>query len=580
MDIDQKNLFYPKRETTLFFRREEQRKKLFKDFLKSSRILPWFICCLIILAHIFLLTPQRLERAENFFFDAFFRIRPNLETTQDIAYIEIAEDSLQVFGRWPWPRQVHATLVHILKAWGAKAIVFDIVFSEPSTEFDDGAFEEALKETAASSTKIYLPLLLESVDGGKIWIHSLPRFEQYAAGLGHIQMTPDRDGLMRRIEPFISYKNEAHPQLGLTVISDLLKEEGRGSNLTTLPLDSNGNFIVNWTGRWQDTFQHYSFLDVLRSFEANQNGKKPMIEAEQFKNKICIIGVTAAGLTDIKPNPLESVYPAVGLYGNIINNLLNKQFLQPVPKGINGFILIILGFIAAFLFIPFRNFISFGKGLGLVFSWAAISFLFFWKAGLWLYMFQHIALVLILFLFCAMYSFFFMEKEKKAFYDLAAHDGLTGLLTIRHFRQLLNEAAREASKNNEKLGLILMDIDNFKNCNDTYGHLMGDEVLKSVAQIVDSCAKNQCTAARYGGEELILLIHGLKEIDQAVQYAEWIRENVEKKKITFGETTISVTLSLGVAILKEENIPDGMIRRADHALYHAKNLGKNRVCVG
>ena len=158
MDIDQKNLFYPKRETTLFFRREEQRKKLFKDFLKSSRNLPWAICCFIILVHILLLPPQRLERGENFFFDAFFRTRPNLETTKDIAYIEIAEDSLQVFGRWPWPRQIHATLVHILKTWKAKAIVFDIVFSEPSSEFDDGAFEGALKEAAASSTKIYLPL--------------------------------------------------------------------------------------------------------------------------------------------------------------------------------------------------------------------------------------------------------------------------------------------------------------------------------------------------------------------------------------------------------------------------------------
>ena len=69
-------------------------------------------------------------------------------------------------------------------------------------------------------------------------------------------------------------------------------------------------------------------------------------------------------------------------------------------------------------------------------------------------------------------------------------------------------------------------------------------------------------------------------MEEAVQYAEWIRKRVEETKITFEEITISVTLSLGVAILREENIPDGMIRRADQALYQAKILGKNRVCVG
>ena len=186
-----------------------------------------------------------------------------------------------------------------------------------------------------------------------------------------------------------------------------------------------------------------------------------------------------------------------------------------------------------------------------------------------------------------MYSFFFVEKEKKAFFEMATHDGLTGLLTIRHFRQLLNETIREAKRKNETTALILMDIDNFKKCNDTYGHQMGDEVLKTVAQIVNSCNQapaanqnnDQCIAARYGGEEMVVLIRQLKGVEQAVQYAEWIRQEVEKTKIIFGETTISVTLSLGIAAGSKDILPDKMVRRADEALYQAKNSGKNRVCV-
>jgi diguanylate cyclase (GGDEF)-like protein len=187
-----------------------------------------------------------------------------------------------------------------------------------------------------------------------------------------------------------------------------------------------------------------------------------------------------------------------------------------------------------------------------------------------------------------MYSFFFVSRERTEFFELATHDGLTGLYLIRYFRQLLNGASSEAIENKQDLSLILMDIDNFKKCNDTYGHQMGDEVLKAVAKIVGSCQKAlssedkdaECVTARYGGEEMIVMVKRSDGTDTALKVGEWIRQQVENTSVTFEGKTILVTLSLGVSkLFAGETVPDTMIRRADEALYQSKKSGKNRVTI-
>lgn len=131
------------------FKRTEKRAKTLLQKLNIPLCIQLIICVIIIAIHILALTPQNLQRIEGIFFDLYFRVRPQAEITEKVAYIEISEDSIQSLGRWPWPRHFHAVMTHVLSEWGARAVVFDIVFSEPSTDFDDGAFEEALKNAQA-----------------------------------------------------------------------------------------------------------------------------------------------------------------------------------------------------------------------------------------------------------------------------------------------------------------------------------------------------------------------------------------------------------------------------------------------
>ena len=123
----------------------------------------------------------------------------------------------------------------------------------------------------------------------------------------------------------------------------------------------------------------------------------------------------------------------------------------------------------------------------------------------------------------------------------------------------------------------MLDIDHFKEFNDTYGHLVGDNILKHISKIITQSKRSIDFVARYGGEEfsVILLETGL---DEAIALAERIRKNIESSRTRYNDHTYSVTISIGIAEYKRQmKNPEELISQADQALYRAKAEGRNRV---
>ncbi|MBE0508956.1 MAG: GGDEF domain-containing protein [Marinospirillum sp.] len=128
------------------------------------------------------------------------------------------------------------------------------------------------------------------------------------------------------------------------------------------------------------------------------------------------------------------------------------------------------------------------------------------------------------------------------------------------------------------LSVVVLDIDHFKNFNDTYGHAFGDEVLKKLAQCIRENIREQDLAARWGGEEFILLMPNTT-VDQAVNFAERLLQVLRKTLMEYEGAQVRITASFGVAqVNQQDNNLDDLIQRADQALYRAKNEGRNRVC--
>jgi diguanylate cyclase (GGDEF)-like protein len=166
-------------------------------------------------------------------------------------------------------------------------------------------------------------------------------------------------------------------------------------------------------------------------------------------------------------------------------------------------------------------------------------------------------------------------------YELAMVDGLTGLYVRRYFDARVEEEIERSKRYATVFSMIMMDVDDFKNLNDTYGHLVGDRVLRAIANVVKAQMRGVDTAARYGGEEIAVILPRTEMVG-AYSLAERIREGIAELRITTDEDpprVLGVTASLGIAAFPESKASDGtdLVRRADRALYRAKRTGKNRV---
>lgn len=166
----------------------------------------------------------------------------------------------------------------------------------------------------------------------------------------------------------------------------------------------------------------------------------------------------------------------------------------------------------------------------------------------------------------------------------ATMDALTGLNNRRQFEIRLKEEYSSANRQNTPLCAIMIDIDFFKKFNDTYGHAIGDTVLRTTANVIKEQLREYDIPSRYGGEEFCILLPQTN-IDEAKIVAERLRTSVENKKIEIQTNKneqikhISVTISVGLAQLDIKDMADDLYMKADRALYEAKEQGRNRVVV-
>ncbi|MFW6254372.1 MAG: diguanylate cyclase [Chitinivibrionales bacterium] len=157
--------------------------------------------------------------------------------------------------------------------------------------------------------------------------------------------------------------------------------------------------------------------------------------------------------------------------------------------------------------------------------------------------------------------------------DLATLDGLTGLMNHRVFQERIREEIDRARRYRHSLSLVMFDIDHFKKFNDTYGHPIGDEVIKMVSRTIKEMIRTTDLAFRYGGEEFCLLLPETAA-QNAVTLAERLRKQIEQNRSV---QNLAVTISLGVTDLRSGESAELLIKRADTNLYAAKQGGRNRV---
>ena len=169
-------------------------------------------------------------------------------------------------------------------------------------------------------------------------------------------------------------------------------------------------------------------------------------------------------------------------------------------------------------------------------------------------------------------------SAREALREQATRDALTGLWNRSSMLEILAREISRARREQTPLGVVLLDLDHFKNINDTYGHLAGDAVLREAARRLQQCIRTYDSIGRYGGEEFLVVFPGCEEANAARQ-AERLRSVLSTDPLLLTETTVTLTASFGVTSWNpgEDTDTELLIRRADEAMYRAKKLGRNRV---
>ncbi len=529
----------------------------------------------IVILLVFIKDP--LERFELITFDYRMRTLSEVPTHPDIVLIEMAEDSIDQIGRWPWPREWHATLVTALSEHKPKAIMFDVLFSEKAAELGDTALEAAVKNAG----NVYLPFVFEFRDDKYVRniIFPLDRFLMWTKGTGHVNVFPDIDGAIRRSPLIIASGKGEYPQLAFQLAGDYL---GIKTNdlLTSIPKDEKNRMIIKWAGKWKETFRHYSYIDVVASYQDALAGEEPRIDLKEFEGKICLVGLTAAGLHDIRPNPIEPAYPALGVNANILNNILNNDFIKTSSRSIDIAIILVLGLLMSLAISRLRPVRGIIASFLILAGYIAAAFILFRFMGLWINIVYPVILIVASYSVITLYSQVTIAVERSKLFNLATRDGVTGLYVLRHFHLLLEAEMEIANKDSERsrLSLIMGDIDFFKRINDGYGHQGGDAILSDISKIIRSNLRELDIACRYGGEEFIIMLPEAT-LEDARKIAERIRKGVDHHHTKYGNEHLNVKISFGVAAFNGEKNKDEFIKKADDALYRAKKTGRNKVSI-
>ncbi|MCG3175788.1 MAG: hypothetical protein MOGMAGMI_00721 [Candidatus Omnitrophica bacterium] len=335
------------------------------------------------------------------------KLRGDRPVHQDIVFIDIWDDTLKALGAWPFSRTYHADLIRVLHEAGAKAVGFDMLFVEGTA--DDADVAQAARE-AGNTYFVYAFLSPERrgdhFASDMMLAPLVPEFAAASKGTGYVNAKADLDGKRRRTFPTIHHEGKEYYQLSFRLALDLLgvpEEQAkvrRGvmdlGGKRRVPLDDEGYFLVNYAGKWEGkNFKHYSYYDVLAAYLETVSGQTPRIDLKELRGKICFVGLTALGSHDTNPIPIQSIYPMVGLYANVLNNILLEDYIRRADRLVNTLVTMTIALGTVLFSLRMRPVAGLLTSLGAVTIYALVAVALFLWAGIWIDLFYPVLLVLL-----------------------------------------------------------------------------------------------------------------------------------------------------------------------------------------
>lgn len=599
-----------------------------KHFSKQKLLdyLAYFLIIASILFIVFMLANNKMivnffNDSENKSFDyrqSLLVRHRHLKPSKDIVVVAIDDGSyeyiLDKYGEWPISRDIYAKIIDRIEKNNPKAIVFDLMFIK-SFKTNPTA-DTILANTMAKYNNIYTAInfdnqsyevrtpielperLAVNVDnqsnvdfrrnfGFTNCRSIISKILETKTKVGMININRSEDGIIRKVPVFAYYNNHYYPHLTLSVGNDLINNSktdfviDSGANLLLgdkkIPLTSTGEAVLNWYGPSMETYKNIPFHKLIKSIEGGT-----MNDGFDFKDKIVFIGTTASSLFDTKSVPIDKIYPGVEIHATYMNNLLDNSFVKQTTPFVNAIIIVLLVLIVSFIVFKSTSAIFATTSTVLLASAYYLASYYILKFfNLWIPVVVPLFVILITFAISYLTKYLIKSKDFEHQYKLATTDGLTELYNHRYFQDTLRKQIDSSKRYEQKFSLIILDIDFFKKFNDQYGHQIGDEVLRTVSNILKKNTRTTDYVCRYGGEEMSIILPQTSKTEALIN-AQRICDAVANTPLKISNNKeVNITISLGVSTFPENGeSPQKLIEYADQALYNAKENGRNQVGKG
>lgn len=526
---------------------------------------------------------------------------------KDAVVLDIDETSLNklrpYFGDWPYSRDVHALVLDYLNEMGASCVVFDILLTDVRAK--DAVLAASLKRHGNAVLVAATPTATDTLSvadatrlTGLSWSVPaavprphwpsilLPTPELLASApdtaIAVVAAVADADGILRRLPLVHEVAGSVLPSLPLAAMASrhdkrtLVTDGDRwGVESAKWPIDADG-FVHLYFPANTNSVLALSFHEVA---EAALGVVKIKEAASFFKGKTVFVGSTAY-LSDRVNTPRG---PTSGTYALAIAHQSMKQgWALRSPTLMWNSLLMVPAVLALFWLALDRRFSGRGGIILILMCGGVIYSLHF---GLLALAMQQAALLPPLLVLALGWLILLIREQielkqrtRKLEFE-SSMDSLTGLPVRRAFLRMFEQAIASAVRFKRPLSVAILDLDHFKKVNDTYGHPVGDLVLKRFAEVLQRTLRNVDVAGRWGGEEFVVFLPET-DAEGAKVILEKVRQAISEEQFPGPADSLRVTMSAGLTRLASEILdPEEIIGLADKALYEAKESGRNRICL-
>ncbi|WP_418179063.1 CHASE2 domain-containing protein [Aliarcobacter lanthieri] len=551
----------------------------------------------VFLTFIYIFFPNLLDSFDNRIRDSYFLFRGEIPTSQNVVIIDIDEASIKAFGQWPWSRDKLSKIIENLTLSNISVVGMDIVFAEEdrtspikiakklninaTLEDYDLEFSKTIENSPvilgysfdllnnSSKQEPSIPAVFVEknrqndenfIIEAKGTVLNLPILQNSAYSSGFFNIIPDESGVIRSVPLFISFDDILYPSLALEmirVLNDTQRvfinyDENGVSNIVlddiVIPTDRFGRMFINYRGA-EKSFKYFSAKDI---YENNFN-------IEDIENKIALFGTSAAGLFDLRATPFESVFPGVEVHANIIDNILEGDFIHKASylDGVNIVLIFLLSFLIV-IFITYSHFYL--KPIVFfifIFSFLVASYKLLFNFGVAI----NIVFPFLAILFGAILSLIF-----DYFYNIRSEKAVKAKFASKVSKSVMEDILKNSNKDefsakNKEVTIFFSDIRGFTNISE---QLNAKDLIKFLNRYMEPMSeiiiKYQGTIDKFIGDAIMAYWNAPIDIknhaDMALkasleQLKELEKLNLELKKENLPQIDIGIGLNTGEVIVGE-----------------------------